>query len=137
MDIAAELRSVGVDVITGPRPRGSDGTVGGVVETWIAVEQTATVDLNAVVIPENGHFYVERSGRVWVFANGPRLGEDGVVGVWLAGTADDAPTAQITALEALRGVLGQGTEPEAKPKRRAAAKKTDDEPEEDDEVPEH
>lgn len=73
MSLADELRTAGIDVIEGRRARRGFPTASG-----IDVELTGTGqgvegadDINTLGLIDRALAYVQRSGRVWVFARGP------------------------------------------------------------------
>ena len=73
MDIASELRLAGLTVVEGRQGIGRTSNVAGidVVSTKTGASYGIAADINDVVSPANGVAYIERSGRVWLLADGP------------------------------------------------------------------
>jgi len=106
MSIAEELSTAGLVVIEGRR-RGIGRTHN---VAAVEVRQTRTGrshegadDINSIVKPAGGVAYVERSGRVWLLADGPV--KHGPAIVFSAEYRDDATDAQADAISALVSVL--------------------------------
>lgn len=107
MDIAAELRLAGLTVITGRRGIGRRTGVVGVTSkiTGTGQKQEGTSDLNDMVIPSRAVGYIERSGRVWLLADGP-VGDAEAAVIYLAAhRADSVTDAQTDSLAAVEAVL--------------------------------
>ena len=108
MDIASELRTAGLPVISG---RSGIGMTFGVtcIETRItesAKAREGADDVNGVVSVEQAVAYVERSGRVWLLADGPIIPSTVAV-VYVAAYRDsDVTEAQSEAVDVLLAVLG-------------------------------
>ena len=82
MDIASELRLAGLTVIEGRRGIGRTSNVAGIetVLTKTGADAGVAADINDIVAPANGVAYIERSGRVWLLADGPvDIGSDAKV----------------------------------------------------------
>jgi hypothetical protein len=73
MSIASELRLAGLTVVEGREGRGQASHVAGidVVPTKTGVGYGIAADINNIVSPADGVAYIERSGRVWLLADGP------------------------------------------------------------------
>lgn len=107
MTITEQLREAGLTVADGSRPYGRTTDVDGidVVLTKTGADDQGTVDLNDIVIPARGAFYIERSGRVWRLADGP-VGDDRSAKVFVAAHREDTVTEeQAAALETLLSTL--------------------------------
>lgn len=104
MSIAEELRTAGLTVVEG---RQGIGRTEGVTEVVVSLTQTdagAADDVNLVAAPARGVAYVERSGRVWLLADGPVVA--GPATVWVAGLSGAAlPAAQEDAVAVVTAVL--------------------------------
>jgi hypothetical protein len=102
--IVQSLRDAGLDVIEG-RGRGRTNGVADIEVrmTGTPPEADGTVDLNTVVVPELGTFYVQRSGRVWVLGVGPLAHQDQAT-VFVA-AVDEMTEEQTSAVDVLLGVL--------------------------------
>jgi len=105
MSIADELRTAGLDVIEG-RPYGRMTDVGGVdvLSTGTGRSHECADDINNIVTPARGTVYLERSGRVWLLADGP-VGSDENATVFLAQYRDEGSEEQADALAVVLAVL--------------------------------
>ena len=73
MDIASELRLAGLTVVEGRAGIGRTSNVSAidVVLTKTGAGSGVAADINNIVSPAKGVAYIERSGRVWLLADGP------------------------------------------------------------------
>lgn len=104
MSLADDLRTAGLVVVEG-RPFGSpDASSIDVKITGTGQSLDGADDVNEIVVPRRGQFYVRRSGEVWMLAVGPSDG--GAARVFVAAYRDDSITdEQQDALDALLAVL--------------------------------
>lgn len=104
--IAEKLRAANIVVIEG-RPVGRTTGVQSIDVRWTdsRPEDQGAPDLNGVVAQQVGAFYIERGGRVWMLAQGPRGGQLSAL-VFMAGSEDDATDEQTDTLAALLAILG-------------------------------
>lgn len=124
MDIGDELRTAGLTVITGREGIGRTTDV-----TSIAVESTKTgqasegaPDVNDIATPNRAVAYIERSGRVWLLAEGPVEGDTALVYVARYRDGDDLQGEQQDALDVVLAVLGAAYGLDAPGTRKSAAK---------------
>lgn len=106
MSIADELRTAGLSVIEGRSGIGRTVGVSGVVSRITGTAKTvrADSDLNDIVVPARGVAYIERSGRVWLLADGPVVGDEAVV--WIAAYREsDITASQLDSLAAVEAAL--------------------------------
>lgn len=106
MSIADELRTAGLTVIEGRPGIGQTNAVSSidVVATGTGKSHEGADDINNVVSPARGVAYVERSGRVWLLADGPVM--PGPAVVFQAQYRDDATDEQTDATAVAVAVLG-------------------------------
>ena len=113
MDIASELRLAGLTVVEGRAGIGRTSKVAGidVVPTKTGNAHGVAADINNIVSPAGGVAYVERSGRVWLLADGPVV-PDAKALVFVAqqkGSPNDNQKDSLAALLAvLEGVYAAG-----------------------------
>jgi hypothetical protein len=126
--IVEELRQAGLTVIAG---RTGIGRTYGVVKVESVITASGrsyegAADLNELVTPSRGVAYVERSGRVWLLADGPVNGSANAVVFVAAHKAGDIGDKQQDAVDVLTAVLETryGIDDQA-----AAPPENDDEPE--------
>lgn len=103
MSLADDLRTAGVIVIEGRPGRGRPGNSINVVLTNTGKANEGADDINNIVMPAGAMAYIERSGRVWLLADGPLTPGDSVVYVAAYKAADqteeqDDAVAVLTAL---------------------------------------
>ena len=102
MDIASELRLAGLTVIEGRRGIGRTSNVAGI--EVVLTKTGPAADINDIVAPANGVAYIERSGRVWLLADGPvDIGSDAKV--FIAQQKGKPNDSQKDSLAALTAVL--------------------------------
>ena len=106
MSIADELRTAGLVVIEGRA--GIGRTIGvssvDVMATGTGKSHEGADDINNVVTPARGVAYVERSGRVWLLADGPV--NPGPAVVFQAQYRDEEVAEQADAVAVVVAVLG-------------------------------
>lgn len=104
MNIAEKLRAAGLVVIEG-RSFGRIEEVEGinVLLTRTGAQREGAEDINGIVAQNRGTFYVERSGRVWMLAQGPVANQTHTLIYQAAHT--EATDEQADATEALIAVL--------------------------------
>tara|TARA_R110000823_G_scaffold1464_1_gene5659 strand:+ start:3495 stop:3911 length:417 start_codon:yes stop_codon:yes gene_type:complete len=107
MDIASELRLAGLTVIQGRAGIGHTFGVAGidVLPTKTGVSHEGADDINNIVAPARAVAYIERSGRVWLLADGPVEPNANAV-VYLATYKGDPTDSQTDPLAVLLAVLG-------------------------------
>ena len=106
MDIASELRLAGLTVIEGRQGIGRTFGVAGieVLPTKTGVSREGADDINDIVAPARGVAYIERSGRVWLLADGPvEVGANALI--YLAQYNGDPTEAQADSLAVVLAVL--------------------------------
>tara|TARA_R110001632_G_scaffold1179_6_gene4804 strand:- start:197 stop:613 length:417 start_codon:yes stop_codon:yes gene_type:complete len=107
MDIASELRLAGLTVIEGRSGIGRTSQVAGidVLPTKTGASHEGADDINDIVAPARAVAYIERSGRVWLLAEGPvEVGSNALV--YLAQYNGDPNEAQADSLAVVLAVLG-------------------------------
>lgn len=106
MTIADELRTAGLVVIEGRAGIGRTFGVPGVdvVATGTGKSREGADDINNIVAPARGVAYVERSGRVWLLADGPV--NPGPAVVFQAQYRDEEIAEQADAVAVVVAVLG-------------------------------
>jgi hypothetical protein len=106
MSIADDLQTAGLVVIETRRPNiGRTADVSGVEvrSTNTGKSHEGAGDINNVVKPAGGVAYVERSGRVWLLADGPT--QPGPAVVFEAQYRDDTTDEQADAVQVVIAVL--------------------------------
>jgi hypothetical protein len=107
--LADELRMAGLVVVKGRSGIGRTASVSDIEvrPTGTGKDASPAADVNKVVSPARAVAFVERTGRVWLLANGPQ-GTDATAVVFLAQyrAGDEVPEVQADALAALLAVLG-------------------------------
>jgi len=107
MDIASELRLAGLTVIEGRAGIGQTSQVAGieVLPTKTGAGHEGADDINDIVVPARAVAYIERSGRVWLLADGPlEAGSNALV--YLAQYNGDPNESQADSLAVVTAVLG-------------------------------
>lgn len=80
MSMADELRAVGLVVLAHHRRGHTEGVEAIRVElTGTGVQHEGAEDINSLRLSDRAVAYVERSGRVWLFADGPLSGSEALV----------------------------------------------------------
>ena len=106
MDIASELRLAGLTVIEGRQGIGRTFGVADieVLPTKTGASHEGADDINDIVVPARAVGYIERSGRVWLLADGPvEVGANALI--YLAQYNGDPTEAQADSLAVVLAVL--------------------------------
>lgn len=107
MNIASQLRLAGLTVIEGRAGIGRTFGVAGidVLATKTGSSHEGADDINDIVVPARAVAYIERSGRVWLLADGPvDVGSNAVV--YVASYKGDPTDSQTDSLAVVLAVLG-------------------------------
>ena len=106
MDIASELRLAGLTVIEGRQGIGYSSGVTGidVLATKTGASHEGADDINDIVVPSRAVGYIERSGRVWLLADGPVVPASNAL-IYLAQYNGDPTKAQADSLAVVLAVL--------------------------------
>lgn len=105
MSLADELRLAGLVVLEGRSGRGQRATSISTEITGTGQEREGADDINTLGLNDSAVCYVERSGRVWLLADGPLNGSETAV-VKIAAHRKTTE-AQDDAVAALLAVLGE------------------------------